>query len=106
MPGHRWVLVRNPRFLPWSDQAQPSGYPDRIVMRLDIPPGRAVDAVLRGRADVLLSPPSARLPELATRYPSQLHSGPMGATIGLVLNTRTWPFQRARRPAGGQLRRG
>lgn len=92
VPGHRWVLARNPRFRPWSDQAQPSGYPDRIVMRLDVPPGPAVDSVLRGRADVLLSPPSARLPELATRYPSQLHSGPMGATIGLVLNTRTWPF--------------
>ena len=42
VPGHRWVLVRNPRFRPWSDLAQPSGYPDRIVMRLDIPPGPGV----------------------------------------------------------------
>jgi peptide/nickel transport system substrate-binding protein len=32
------------------------------------------------------------LPTLATRYPSQLHSGPLGATVGLVLNTRAWPF--------------
>ena len=36
--------------------------------------------------------PRPALPELATRYPSQLHSGPLGATIGLVLNTRVWPF--------------
>ena len=93
VPGHRWVLVRNPRFRPWSDLAQPSGYPDRIVMRLDIPPGPGVNSVLRGRADVLLSPPAAQLPELATRYASQLHSGPLGATIGLILNTRTWPFK-------------
>jgi len=92
MPGHRWILVRNPRFRPWSDKAQPSGYPDRIVLRLDIPPGPAADAVERGSADVLLSPSPARLPELATRYAGQLHSGPLGATIGLVLNTRVWPF--------------
>jgi ABC-type transport system substrate-binding protein/DNA-binding SARP family transcriptional activator/streptogramin lyase len=92
VPGHRWVLVRNPRFHLWSDKAQPSGYPDRIVLRLDISPGPAVNAVERGSADVLLSPSPASLPELATRYAGQLHSGPLGATIGLVLNTRVWPF--------------
>jgi YVTN family beta-propeller protein len=92
VPRHRWVLVRNPQFRRWSDQAQPSGYPDRIVLRLDVPPGPAVDAVERGSADVLLSPSPARLSELATHYTGQLHSGPLGATIGLVLNTRVWPF--------------
>jgi peptide/nickel transport system substrate-binding protein len=92
VPRHRWILVRNPRFRLWSDQAQPGGYPDRIVLRLDVPPGPAVDAVGRGSADVLLAPSPARLPELATRYAGQLHSGPLGATIGLVLNTRVWPF--------------
>jgi peptide/nickel transport system substrate-binding protein len=99
VPRHRWVLVRNPRFHPWSDQAQPSGYPDRIVMRLDTPPGPAIQAIKDRRADVLLSPPAAGLTELAARYASQLHSGPFGATIGLVLNTRVWPFNvlRARR---------
>jgi YVTN family beta-propeller protein len=92
VPRHRWILVRNPRFRPWSAKAQPSGYPDRIVLRLDVPPGPAVNAVERGSANVLLSPPPARLPELATRYAGQLHSGPLGATIGLVLNTRVRPF--------------
>jgi ABC-type transport system substrate-binding protein len=92
VPRHSWTLVRNPRFRPWSDQAQPGGYPGRIVLRLDIAPGPAVAAVEDGRADVLLSPPPASLPKLATRYPSQLHSGPLGATIGLVLNTRVRPF--------------
>ena len=92
VPRHRWVLVRNPKFHQWSSQAQPGGYPSRIILRLDIPPGPAVNAVEQNRADVLLSPPPARIHQLATRYPSQLHSGPLGATIGLVLNTRVWPF--------------
>ena len=100
MPLHRWVLVRNPRFHQWSDQAQPGGYPSRIILRLDIPSGPAVTAVEQNRADVLLSPPPASMYQLATRFASQLHSGPQGATIGLVLNTRAWPFNvRAARQA-------
>jgi YVTN family beta-propeller protein len=39
VPLHRWVLVRNPGFHQWSSQAQPGGYPSRIILRLDIPPG-------------------------------------------------------------------
>jgi peptide/nickel transport system substrate-binding protein len=92
VPLHRWVLVRNPEFHEWSGQAQPGGYPSRIILRLDVPPGPAANAVEEGRADVLLSPPQARIHELATRYPSQLHSGPLSATVGLALNTRVWPF--------------
>jgi peptide/nickel transport system substrate-binding protein len=88
---HQWVLVRNPRFRQWSAQAQPRGYPDRIVLRLDIPPGRAVTAVERGSADVLLFP-STRISELATRYPSLLHEGPRSGLVGLALNTRVYPF--------------
>ena len=48
VPLHRWVLVRNPRFREWSDQAQPGGYPSRIMLRLDIPPGACGQ---RGRAE-------------------------------------------------------
>jgi YVTN family beta-propeller protein len=92
VPLHRWVLVRNPRFHQWSGQAQPGGYPSRIILRLDIPPGPAVTAVEQNRADVLMSPPPASIYQLATRYASRLHSGPMGATVGLALNTRVWPF--------------
>jgi peptide/nickel transport system substrate-binding protein len=89
---HSWVLVRNPRFRDWSPQAQPGGYPDRIVVRYDVPPGQAVADVEDGRADALLSPPPANLGQLATRYTSQLHSGPVVATIALTLNTRIPPF--------------
>jgi peptide/nickel transport system substrate-binding protein len=92
VPGHSWVLVRNPRFRAWSAQAQPGGYPDQIVVRYDIAPGQAVAAVEHGRADVLLSPPPASVGQLATRYTSQLHSGPLVETFGLALNTRIPPF--------------
>src|SRR5262249_56774412 len=83
VPWHRWVLVRNPRFHQWSSQAQPGGYPSRIILRLDIPPGPAVTAVEQNRADVLVSPPPASIHQLATRYASQLHRGPLGPTVGL-----------------------
>jgi peptide/nickel transport system substrate-binding protein len=88
-----WVLVRNPRFRQWSDQAQPGGYPDRIVVRLDVAPGAAVSAVEHGRADLMLTPPPASsIHELATRYANLLHTGPLGATFALFLNSRVWPF--------------
>jgi YVTN family beta-propeller protein len=94
VPGRTWILVRNPRFHQWSQQAQPSGYPDRIVLRLDVGPGQAVADVQHGRADVLLSPPPGSIGQLATHYTSQLHSGPLAATIGLALNTRIAPFDK------------
>ena len=92
--GHNWVLVRNPRFHQWSPQAQPGGYPDRIVVRYDVAPGTAVADVEHGRTDALLSPPPGSLGQLATHYTSQLHSGPLLSTIALALNTRVPPFNR------------
>jgi len=92
--GHVWTLVRNPRFRPWSQQAQPGGYPDRIVLRFDVAPGQAAAAVEHGRADVLLAPPLSQVGQVATRYTSQLHSGPLVATYALALNTRVPPFNK------------
>jgi peptide/nickel transport system substrate-binding protein len=43
---------------------------------------------------VLLSPPPASVGQLATHYTSQLHAGPMGATVALALNTRVAPFDK------------
>jgi YVTN family beta-propeller protein len=92
--GHTWVLVRNPRFRPWSQQAQPGGYPDQIIVRLNAGAARAVADVELGRADVLLNPPPGSVRQLATRYASQLHSGPAAAVSALVLNTRLAPFNK------------
>jgi peptide/nickel transport system substrate-binding protein len=92
-PSREWVLVRNPRFRPWSALAQPAGYPDRIVLRLGVAPETAVTQVEKGRADVLSSPPPLdRMAELETRYANLLHTYPVGETFSLFLNTRTWPF--------------
>jgi YVTN family beta-propeller protein len=92
-PARAWVFVRNPWFRQWSAQAQPDGYPDRIVLRLGVAAGAAVDAVEHGRADVLFSsPPLSRLHELTTRYANLLHTYPLGATYALFLNTRVRPF--------------
>ena len=92
-PRKSWILVRNPLFREWSNQAQPGGYPDRIVVRLGVPAEAAVSAVEHGHADVLLTPPPAsKIHELATRYASLLHTGPVSATFALFLNTRVWPF--------------
>ena len=92
--GHTWVLVRNPRFHQWSPQAQPGGYPDRIIVRLNAGPGQAVADVEHGRADVLLSPPPGSIGQLATHYTSQLHSGPRAEAMALMLNTRVAPFNK------------
>lgn len=92
-PARAWVFVRNPRFRQWSAQAQPDGYPDRIVLRLGVASGTAVDAVEHGGADVLFSsPPVSRIHELTTRYANLLHTYPLGATYALFLNTRVRPF--------------
>jgi len=90
--GRSWILVRNPRFRQWSGQAQPGGYPSRIVVRLGVRPEQAVKAVEHGRADVLLGPPASQVHELATHYASQLHTGPLAGTMALFLNTRVSPF--------------
>ena len=91
-PGRSWVLVRNPRFREWSREAQPDGFPDRIV--LSVAPARPIAALERGAVDVLLAPPLGRVDALARRYANQLHIDPSGATFALVVNTRVAPFDR------------
>jgi len=94
VPGHTWTLVRNPLFRQWSQQAQPGGYPARIIVRLDVGPRQAVSAIEHGQADVLLDPPPDAISQLFTHYTSQLHSGPLAATMALTLNTRIAPFNK------------
>ncbi|HZO78879.1 MAG TPA: BTAD domain-containing putative transcriptional regulator [Solirubrobacteraceae bacterium] len=89
-----WTLVRNPRFHEWSQQAQPSGFPDKIVLTQDHSVDRAVDAITRHRLDVLNPVPSSRLGELAAHYTGQFHSEPARATFAPVMNTRVAPFNR------------
>ena len=97
VPDREITFVRNPKFHVRSGAARPDGYPDEIVLRGGLSGDRAVDAVAAGRADLLLfGPPPDRVPELRTRYTSQLHLAPQSATTFLFLNTRREPFDDAR----------
>ena len=89
-----WTLVRNPQFHQWSREAQPSGYPDKIVLSQAQNPKTAVDAVKSRRLDALYPVPSSRLGELAAHYTGQFHSEPARATFAPVMNTRVAPFNR------------
>jgi YVTN family beta-propeller protein len=86
-------LVRNPYFREWSHAAQPDGFPDEIVWRLGATGEAAVTAVERGEADYTLDPPPPdRMPELRTRFASQLKINPTDETIFMGLNTKKRPF--------------
>jgi peptide/nickel transport system substrate-binding protein len=91
-PSRSWVLVRNPHFHEWSGDAQPAGYPNRIVLKAA--PSNQVAALEHGAADVLLAPPLDGVDALARRYAGQVHIDPAGATFSLVMNTRAAPFDR------------
>jgi peptide/nickel transport system substrate-binding protein len=86
------VLVRNPWFREWSSDAQPAGFPDRIVLKAA--PRNQVAALEHHGTDALLAPPLKNVDELARRYANQVHVDPSGATLALVVNTRVAPFDR------------
>ncbi len=92
-PVGNLVLVRNPQFHEWSPAAQPDGYPDRIVWRIDVGEQAAVTQVEQGRADYDFDgPPPDRLDELTSRFTDQVHLYPKPATFGIALNTNLAPF--------------
>ena len=98
IPNRKLTLVRNPGFREWSRAAQPDGYPDTIEWSLSGGRSRAaedaaVDAVLRGQADLYNDqPPTDRIEELATRYTSQTHLWTYDGIFAMYLNTRVPPF--------------
>jgi peptide/nickel transport system substrate-binding protein len=109
VPDKQLALVRNPHFHQWSAQAQPDGFPDRVVWRFGLDPSAETTAVEEGRADVMVeSPPPERLREIAVRYPARAHPYVVPATFYLFLNTRVRLFDdpRARRAISLAVDRG
>jgi YVTN family beta-propeller protein len=98
--GHELRLVRNPYFHEWSQAAQPDGYPDSIVVRLNLRPNAAVDAVERNRADafggIRDAIPRGRMAELLTRFTGRTHINPQPSVDYLFMNTRVPPFDDVR----------
>jgi YVTN family beta-propeller protein len=110
-PGHAARLVRNPRFRPWSSDAQPDGYPDVIAASTVSDLDSQVHEILGGRSDVATLSSfgrASRLRSLETRYAAQLRIDPGGNVFYLFLNTQRAPFAdvRARRAVEYAIDRG
>jgi ABC-type transport system substrate-binding protein/DNA-binding SARP family transcriptional activator len=95
IPSHEVLLTRNPRFREWSAAAQPEGYPDRVLLRLDLDGSRSASAVATGAADFM-----ANLGQIPDRYAAyflrhhrrQVRVDPLMETSFMFLNTRAAPF--------------
>ncbi|HEY7257885.1 MAG TPA: ABC transporter substrate-binding protein [Gaiellales bacterium] len=83
------VLERNPYFHEWSRDAQPDGYPDRIVWRVFKKPSQAVSAVEHRTADWLYftipGVSTQQVHEIETNYAAQTHPSAYPATDLLVI---------------------
>ncbi len=92
-PNQQMVFVRNPDFHQWSAQAQPDGYPNRMVLQIGLPIEDATTEVEKGEADWMYdTPPSDRLGSLASTYASQIHINPTTQVYYMAMNTRVAPF--------------
>ena len=96
-PRRELRLERNPHFKLYSADAQPDGYPDRIVVRIlgdgNGPDLRsAVGDVEAGKSDWTTRLSQDEVTRLAVQEPAQLHTAPLGGVQLLMLNTRTRPF--------------
>ncbi|MDQ3645412.1 MAG: ABC transporter substrate-binding protein [Actinomycetota bacterium] len=98
VPGRQIRFVRNPRFRVWSRSARPDGYPDEIVIKVNVSPKAQLAAVARGEADVadLTLSGASEIARLRTRYGGRLHSNPGPAVVYTFLNERIPPFDDVR----------
>jgi peptide/nickel transport system substrate-binding protein len=91
-------LVRNPRFHEWSPDAQPSGFPDEIIVEYGDETAKTTEAqtraIERGRADVvsLQFPPPTLSNEVRTLFAPQSHVNPTLDSWYFILNTSLPPF--------------
>ena len=79
------ILVRNPHFKEWSQDAEPDGYPNRIVWRVYKTGDQAALAVEHGNADFLADAVSPqRLRQITTTYTTQTHPSSALVTYYIV----------------------
>jgi peptide/nickel transport system substrate-binding protein len=92
-PQKSMTLKRNPYYKEWSKLAQPAGYVDQIDYTFGPKPEDEVTAIENGEQDWMFdSPPSDRLPEMATKYPKQIHINPLFAIYYAPMNVNIPPF--------------
>jgi peptide/nickel transport system substrate-binding protein len=94
-PVRGMVLVRNPYFHQWSEEAQPDGFVDRMYYRYGLQAESEVSAIENGTLDWMSDPaPLDRLAEIGGSYPSLAHIHPLLAYYYIMLNTRLPPFDK------------
>jgi len=88
------VLTRNPRFRVWSTDAQPPGYPDRIMWKTLPTAADEFRAIAHGRSDdwTFNFAPPALVPTLQDRYAAQLHPSTWAITSWIALTPTVPPF--------------
>jgi peptide/nickel transport system substrate-binding protein len=95
-PNKEAVLVRNKYFHVWNPEAQPVGYPDKIVEKYGQTVSDEVTAVENGQADEVFDGdviPADRLNELnGAQYAKQVHVNPLTADWYFAFNTKQPPF--------------
>ena len=92
-PNKALVLVRNPNFTQWSQDAQPKGYVDRIEYQFGQTVEAEVTAVQNGQADWVFDDlPADRLAEVGSKYADQAHVNPLTAFWYLPMNVNLAPF--------------
>jgi peptide/nickel transport system substrate-binding protein len=95
-PNTEAVLVRNKYFHVWNADAQPNGYPDKIIEKYGQTVSDEVTAVQNGSADEVFDGdviPADRLNELnSPQYQNQVHVNPLTADWYFAFNTRQPPF--------------
>jgi peptide/nickel transport system substrate-binding protein len=92
-PQKGMIIKRNPYFKEWSKDAQPAGYVDEIDYTFGTKPEDEVTAIENGQQDWMFdSPPADRLPEMATKYPAQIHINPLFAIFYAPMNVNMVPF--------------
>jgi peptide/nickel transport system substrate-binding protein len=94
-PQKQMKIVRNTYFKEWSKDAQPDGLPDSIVQKFGLSVEAEVTQVENGQADWIAnadSIPSDRLPELSSKYATQVHINPLTAVYYFAFNVRVPPF--------------
>jgi peptide/nickel transport system substrate-binding protein len=95
-PNTQAVLVRNKYFHVWNADAQPNGYPDKIIEKYGQTVSDEVTAVQNGSADEVFDGdviPADRLNELnSPQYQNQVHVNPLTADWYFAFNTRQPPF--------------
>jgi peptide/nickel transport system substrate-binding protein len=95
IPGHEVRLTRNPRFREWSAAAQPEGYPDRVLLRLDLTAAQGAGAVIAGTTDFMANLgqiPGRHAAYFLRHHRGQIRVNPTLGTSFMFLNTQAPPF--------------